>query len=289
MLRSELIPGKRFEEVVRPVGLSESFPFHVSFNRSHRVDARLGHMVRRHRHAHYEIMLIQDGIYVATVNDHAITIGRNGVLILRPGDFHEDRCEGPVKFLSVDFSIQPGPDTHTSANIFVPSMPPAAQAFDSQGALHEIASRMFVEGAQGDPFTTALLDAITLEFVCTMARTVAREWVSPRLLHDHPHHAFSRSLINLFESKMGENLGLAEMAKAMSMSERSLSARTRAAFNSSPTRLFVRFKMERARALLRQTDRPIKEISRYLGFENPYHFSTVYKRVHGQPPTQDRS
>ncbi len=252
------------------------------------MDARLGHQVRRHRHANYEVMLIQEGTYVATINDHECAIGPGGALIIRPGDHHEDRCDGPVRFLSVDIAIQPGPDTHTSANIFVESMPPAALAFASDGALHAIAERMFAEGAHGDPFTSALLDALALEFVCAMARTVAREWVSPRLLHDHPHHAFSRSLLTFFEANMGENLGLVDIAKAMSMSERSLSARCRTAFSSSPTRLFVRFKMDRARALLRQTDRPIKEISRYLGFENPYHFSTVYKRVHGQSPTQDR-
>ncbi len=289
MVRLELIPGKRFEEVVRPLGIAESFPYQVCFQRTHRVDARLGHQVRRHLHPHYEVMLIQSGTYHATINDQPVELTGNGVAILKPGDYHEDRCVGSVGFYSVDFTVQPGPDTGSSASIFVDTMPASAQAFQSQGELHAIAARMFDEGGRTDQFTSSLLDALTLEFACTMMRTVAREWVSPRLLDDHPHHAFSSALLGFFESNLGANLGLQDMAKAMAMSERSLSSRCRTAFSSSPTRLFVRFKMERARALLRQTDRPIKEISRYFGFENPYHFSTVYKRIHGQAPTQDRA
>jgi transcriptional regulator GlxA family with amidase domain len=190
--------------------------------------------------------------------------------------------------MSMTFSVQPGPDTGTSANIFVDDMPPAAQAIDTDGSLHALAQRIHAEAARGDPFSAALQDALTLEFACGLARAGPRELVNPRLLAVDPHHAFASRLLALFEDRLGANLGLAEMATAMSMSERSLSARCRAAFGTSPTRLLVRLKMERARTLLTQTDRPIKEISRWLGFENPYHFSTVYKRVHGQAPTQHR-
>lgn len=288
MDRVELIRGKRFEEVSRPLMVAESFPFRVVFGRLHLVDARIVHQVRRHQHTHYEVMLIESGRYVATINDHPIELGPGGVAILKPLDHHEDRCEGPVAFTAVTFQVLPGPDTGVSASLFVDAIAPTVQAFVSDGSLHAIAMRMHAEGLRGDPFTGALLDALTLEFACQLARSVPRELVNPRLLADHPQNTFARDLLRVFEQRLGENLGLSAMAELMAMSERSLSARCREAFGDSPTRLFVRFKMDRARTLLMQTDRPIKEISRYLGFENPYHFSTVYKRVHGQPPTQHR-
>ena len=93
----------------------------------------------------------------------------------------------------------------------------------------------------------------------------------------------------VFECVDGDHLGLGEMAAALGMSERTLTARCRAAFASSPTRLYVHHKMEHARLLLAQTDLPIKELSAHLGFVNPYHFSTVYKRVHGTTPTAHRN
>jgi AraC-like DNA-binding protein len=289
MERVELIPGKRFREVTRPLGVAAAFPYRVAFARMHLVEAKYSHHVRRHRHPHYEIMLVESGCYEATINDHPISLGRNGVAILKPGDFHEDCTPGEVAFMSLSFAVQPGPDAATSANIFVDGMPPAAQALSTDGSLHAIARRIHAEAARGDAFSAALQDALTLEFACGLARAVPQDLVNPRLLSIDPHHAFASALLGFFEDHLGANLGLAEMAKAMAMSERSLSARCRSAFGTSPTRLFVRFKMERARTLLMQTDRPIKEISRWLGFENPYHFSTVYKRVHGQSPTQHRA
>ncbi len=78
------------------------------------------------------------------------------------------------------------------------------------------------------------------------------------------------------------------MAKALGMSERSLSNRCRSLFGNSPTRMFVKYKLERARILVAQTDLTMAHISKHLGFENPYHFSKVYKRVHGVAPTQHR-
>jgi AraC-like DNA-binding protein len=289
MERVELIPGKRFREVARPLGLAAPFPYRVAFNRLHLVEAKYSHHVRRHQHRDYEIMLIENGTYEATINDQLITLRRNGVAVIKPGDFHEDCTPGEVAFMSLSFAVQPGPDSSTSANLFIDDMPPAAQALTTDGSLHAIARRIHAEAARGDTFSAALQDALTLEFACGLARAVPSGMINPRLLAIDPHHAFAGGLLGFFEDHLGDNLGLAEMAKAMAMSERSLSARCRSAFSTSPTRLFVRFKMERARTLLMQTDRPIKEISRWLGFENPYHFSTVYKRVHGQPPTQHRA
>jgi len=280
--------GDHLEELVRPVGMSEVFPYHVAFSRLHIIHSKQLHHVRRHRHPHYEVMLVRRGKYLATINDQPISLGPGGVAMLKPGDWHEDMCPSPVAFLGLMFFVRPGPDPNMSANIFLPDTPPQAQVLANDTALHAIANRMQSENERGDPFTGALLDALTLEFVCCMARSVPRQWVHPRLLGNQPHLDFSKNLLGFFANNIGANLGLNQMARAMAMSERSLSARCRTGFSCSPTRLFVRFKMERARTLLMQTDRPIKEISRYLGFENPYHFSTVYKRVHGIAPTRDR-
>ncbi len=283
----ELIPGKRFEEVVRPVGLG-AFPYRVTFERLHAVECKLTHTVRRHRHGNYEIMLIVGGSYVCTINDQRCTLHRNGVAVLKPGDWHEDLCSSPVEFMSLTLKVQPGPDATTSASVFSDAIPPAAQAFATAGHLHAIAARMRAEGGHADPFSPPLLDALAFEFICALLRSMPSAYINPKLLDENPHHAFATALLTLFDRSLGSPLGLGDMAKHLAMSERSLSARCRAAFKTSPTRLFVRFKMERARTLLMQTDTPIKEISRYLGFENPYHFSTVYKRVHGFSPAHHR-
>jgi AraC-like DNA-binding protein len=48
----------------------------------------------------------------------------------------------------------------------------------------------------------------------------------------------------------------------------------------------VRVKLQRAEALLRSREFRIKEVSDELGFANPYHFSRVFSRHFGRPPSR---
>jgi AraC-like DNA-binding protein len=52
----------------------------------------------------------------------------------------------------------------------------------------------------------------------------------------------------------------------------------------SPYRMLVRLKMNRAAERLVSGARSLKEIGAEVGFADPYHFSRVFKRIHGLPP-----
>jgi AraC-like DNA-binding protein len=285
---SEIAPGKFFRHVGRPLGAPELLPFHVVFECSDVLQSA-SHQARQHRHPHYEVILPETGRYRFTLNDRPGTIMPGQALVCQPGDLHEDLCDEPVRLRAVRFHVLPGPDPGRSASLYAERPASAAQIFaDAGGRLHALAKRMAEEGQSGGRFTAPLLDLLAAEFAWTIARNVSDDQLSPRLLEAMPGHGFIGQLQQLFERHLGEQLGLRDMAAALGMSERTLTARCRAAFDCSPTRLFVRHKMERARLLLVQTDLPIKELSAHLGFENPYHFSTVYKRVHGVAPTAHR-
>jgi transcriptional regulator GlxA family with amidase domain len=46
-----------------------------------------------------------------------------------------------------------------------------------------------------------------------------------------------------------------------------------------------RVRVQQARVLLGDVDLSIKEIARRVGFDDPYHFSKVFHRIDGLPPT----
>ena len=47
-------------------------------------------------------------------------------------------------------------------------------------------------------------------------------------------------------------------------------------------------RLRRAQEFLVSTDLPIKEIAKRVGFENPYHFSTRFRKRLGKSPRQYR-
>jgi AraC-like DNA-binding protein len=56
----------------------------------------------------------------------------------------------------------------------------------------------------------------------------------------------------------------------------------------SPYRMLVRLKMNHAAEQLVTRARTLKEVGAEAGFPDPYHFSRVFKRVHGLPPGRFR-
>ena len=56
----------------------------------------------------------------------------------------------------------------------------------------------------------------------------------------------------------------------------------------SPMRFVTRLRMRHAAALLRETNQGIAEISRQVGYKDPFNFSTSFKRRYGYGPRQFR-
>jgi len=59
-------------------------------------------------------------------------------------------------------------------------------------------------------------------------------------------------------------------------------------FGISPIAAITAMRMERAAALLARTNYPINQIADLAGFENQYHFSTVFKKNYGISPSKYR-
>jgi len=285
----EVMPGKFFQSVARPPLARPTLPFRVEFGHLHVVDARAStHTVNSHLHPHYEIILVDRGDYRCVINGVAVGAGPGWVILLKPGDQHQDTCGVGVAFMTVALRVSPGPDPGRSANLLRADLAPAAQVLRDQAGLHDLAARMRGEGQNSDPFTAPLLDSLAQEFLWRLLRMLPVGDLDPALRSGMDLHGFSAALLALFEAHIDGPLHPPEMARKLDLPERTLTTRCRNAFGDPPAKLFLKYRLERARTLLTQTDLSISAIAAHLGFINPYHFSTVYKRIHGAAPTRHR-
>ena len=89
--------------------------------------------------------------------------------------------------------------------------------------------------------------------------------------------------------KMNETLDCpispSEIADEIGISNRQLERLFGKYLNCSPKKYYVEMRLEKARHLLIQTDRSITEIALACGFENPGHFSRVYRAAFGITPS----
>ncbi|MDR3541672.1 MAG: helix-turn-helix transcriptional regulator [Desulfosporosinus sp.] len=94
-----------------------------------------------------------------------------------------------------------------------------------------------------------------------------------------------RELRSLMEKYFMKRVTIAELAK---LSGRSLSAfkrEFREAFNESPRRWITCRRLDQAKVLLAESNLNIGEICFRVGFDNFSHFSQIFKRKYGFPPS----
>ncbi|HSU44870.1 MAG TPA: AraC family transcriptional regulator [Casimicrobiaceae bacterium] len=133
------------------------------------------------------------------------------------------------------------------------------------------------------------VDALTCELAIHLLReyTVASAtpaWPMARL---SPHKL--RRAIEYIDDNLRSELTLAAMAEAVALSPGHFAHAFRQATGVAPHRYVVERRVERAKALLRESDMPITEIADRVGCSSHSHFSVLFHRVTGLTPRQFRA
>lgn len=97
-----------------------------------------------------------------------------------------------------------------------------------------------------------------------------------------------RKVIHVLESRLGEGFSLQRLAREAGMSEFHLSRTFKRATGFSPSRYFIRLRMEKARQLLRETSKSVIEVGFDVGYSSPSHFAQVFRREVGATPSEYR-
>src|SRR5438477_12154656 len=89
---------------------------------------------------------------------------------------------------------------------------------------------------------------------------------------------------DLADARYREPLDVPALARAASLSAAHFSREFRRAFGEPPHRYLLTRRLERAAALLRNTDRPIAEICFAVGLKSLRSFRTSFRRAYGVTP-----
>jgi AraC-like DNA-binding protein len=94
---------------------------------------------------------------------------------------------------------------------------------------------------------------------------------------------------DLVDGCYAEPIGVKEMAAAAGLSRAHFSREFRRTFGESPKAYLMTRRLERAAALLRNTDRSVNEICLDVGLVGLGSFTTSFKRHFGKTPTEYRA
>lgn len=135
----------------------------------------------------------------------------------------------------------------------------------------------------------ALADAVSDMFVCDRVREHHELQPLPlrqQLISAQPKLA---EVAQLMEANIEEPLGLGELAHLAGISRRQLERLFLKHLGCTPSRYYLKLRLDRARRLLKQTSCSIVDIAAMCGFSSAAHFSRCYRKHTGTAPRQQRS
>jgi len=95
-------------------------------------------------------------------------------------------------------------------------------------------------------------------------------------------------LVGLMQRQLSRELDLEDLAQVAHLSKFHFIRRFRQLTGNTPIQYFIHLKMQHACRLLDSSEDPIKRIAAEVGYEDPYYFSRIFKRVIGVSPQHYR-
>jgi AraC-like DNA-binding protein len=112
-----------------------------------------------------------------------------------------------------------------------------------------------------------------------------REDIRSKPLPTHSRESYERCR-QFIADHYRELRGVGEAARGCAVSSAYLSRLFQRNAGESPLRYLTRLKMHHAAELIHRQNYPVKAAGAAVGFEDPYHFSRVFKRIHGVSPSR---
>ncbi len=253
---------------------------------------------------HIPPRLIFDYEFVLFLRGHGVIGYRRGREIFEPNQLFllapfvshrfDSRDDSPCEHLAVHFDFAPG-------------LVPGGERLDRRSAYEVV-----LEGGLALPRSVKLaaLDPVRAMFthlVEAYARGEALARLEARLLLLRILHQLlssrrapqpqtpdpvlqlkiNRALLFL-DTHLAEKLSAAALAAAAGFSRVHFNRVFRSWTGFSPMEYLRRRRIAKAKELLLDVDRPIKQIARQLGFTDVFHFSRTFRKIDGLPPTQYR-
>ncbi len=250
----------------------------------------------KHDHAHlyeYELFVMTEGTLYVSYNNENFAVQEGEYLILPPSDGYRDGYKTSYcAFYWLHFSIpqnfatispdgdQQAPDGLYSNYFALPqtgTVPKAEKLIVLMKQLQDIVKNNY-----------------PLVSINTMTTNVITELYGQLSLYKFSGHAsgikqIDYDIINYIKQNIHKSLTITEIAAHFGYNPKYLSHKFAKTHGTTLKEFIISQKVDIANSLLTDTNLPISEISKELGFSDSHNFSRLYKSITGLTPTEYRN
>jgi len=245
-----------------------------------------------HRHREHVVLIsLTDGCKGELVTSSGIgvrgTQTRGNVCVLPSGLEHKAALESSSEHLAlyVDPTLI---DKAAAAAQFSGSFEIAERYARSDNVISSIGMALLgeleSEGLSGRLYAESLGNVLAVHLLRYYAVTISR----PATFTGGLSATKLRKVTEFIADNYGRDLKLAELAQVAGMSSFHFAREFKRTTGTTPHQYLIKFRVERAKALLARSDLPLIEVGLQSGFSHQSHFTRLFRRVTGTTPNAYR-
>ena len=232
----------------------------------------------QHSHDFCEILYVAGGAGEAILEGKKFRLAPGDLVVVNPGTLHEERSDAKAPLRLIFLAIR---------DFAVPGLP--------AGCLSQEKYRVLSCGEyryKMDIYLRELLQETSsqIEFYQEISQGLVSALLVAALAASLFH--FNELKISDLKEYLDQNftspITLDSLSETVYISKHYLSHLFKEQTGVSPIKYLTSKRMEKACELLSETELPVSEVSKAVGYENPLYFSQVFKRIYGISPVKYR-
>ena len=237
----------------------------------------------QHSHDFCEILYVAGGAGEAILEGKKFRLAPGDLVVVNPGTLHEERSDAKAPLRLIFLAIR---------DFAVPGLP--------AGCLSQEKYRVLSCGEyryKMDIYLRELLQETTsqIEFYQEISQGLVSALLVlvMRLIRINPEDEAALSqecqkIKEYLDQNFTSPITLDSLSETVYISKHYLSHLFKEQTGVSPIKYLTSKRMEKACELLSETELPVSEVSKAVGYENPLYFSQVFKRIYGISPVKYR-
>ena len=217
----------------------------ISFSDSNRTESKKNGVYKKHTHITYEAIIIEHGIYKCALNDVSLKLNEYDMLIIQPGQTHEDFLQKGTIWYTFHFNIIA--EENMNFLIFDKNTTPQEQVIHLDKSAENFMRTMiklFETESIHNNYKSFLIHS-------DLFKAIFRKMISlypPILLNkqfssQHIMKQETAKIISVFHNNLSKQPTLEELCKLCAMSKSSLHRTCQFYFNMPPRKAFLNYKI----------------------------------------------
>ena len=252
-------------------------------------------------HDEFELVYLQEidrGTFY--IDDKTISVRTNDLILIKPRIPHylKVECTRPCRFIVLKFSFAKT-DEEKLSNISVNDFLSFISDNNDFGGFFKLSSnycsniptimqQIMHEDKSPDGESPFLRSLLTMELFVWLSRSLREEWESNLATKGHKLQEILESAKLFIDKNYNSDISLSDVAGYVYISTSHFARAFKKYYDISPIQYLLKVRIEKAKALLEETNMKVGDIASTVGFSAQQRFNDIFKKHMGISPTEYR-